>query len=155
MPRSKGVSGSGTTQLMGVWTSIATPRRGPYRELEHEELVGARPGIGTFVIKMLSDDSLAAHGPLRQDLERWFAKARLAGLDDDSIEAREKGTGAAGAPAESVAHGALQRELAPIRSKQRVVASCTATSTPLTSPALDLEPQKRELECQRPDPMAG
>jgi hypothetical protein len=69
--------------------------------------------------------------------------------------AREKGTGAAGAPAESVARGALQRELAPIRSKQRVVASCTATSTPLTSPALDLEPQKRELECQRPDPMAG
>jgi GntR family transcriptional regulator len=39
------------------------------------------------VIKTLSDDSLAAHGPLRQDLERWFAKARLAALDDDSIEA--------------------------------------------------------------------
>jgi GntR family transcriptional regulator len=58
-----------------------------YRELEHDGLVGARPGIGTFVIKTLSDASLAAHGPLRQDLQRWLAKARRAGLDDESIEA--------------------------------------------------------------------
>jgi GntR family transcriptional regulator len=58
-----------------------------YRELEHAGLVAARPGIGTFVIKTLSDASLAAHGPLRQDLQRWFAKARRAGLDDESIEA--------------------------------------------------------------------
>jgi len=58
-----------------------------YRELEREGLLGARPGIGTFVIKTLSDASLAAHGPLRHDLGRWLAKARLAGLDDESIEA--------------------------------------------------------------------
>jgi GntR family transcriptional regulator len=58
-----------------------------YKELEHAGLVAARPGIGTFVIKTLSDASLAAHGPLRQDLQRWFAKARRAGLDDESIEA--------------------------------------------------------------------
>jgi len=58
-----------------------------YRELEHEGLLGARPGIGTFVIKTLSDASLAAHGPLRQELGRWLAKARRAGLDDESIEA--------------------------------------------------------------------
>jgi GntR family transcriptional regulator len=58
-----------------------------YRELELGGLVAARPGIGTFVIKTLSDASLAAHGPLRQDLQRWFAKARRAGLDDESIEA--------------------------------------------------------------------
>src|ERR1700675_3689950 len=58
-----------------------------YRELEHDGLVAARPGVGTFVIKTLSDASLAAHGPLRQDLQRWLAKARLAGLDDESIEA--------------------------------------------------------------------
>src|ERR1039457_2658137 len=58
-----------------------------YRELERDGLVGARPGIGTFVIKTLSDASLAAHGPLRHDLDRWFAKARRAGLDDESIEA--------------------------------------------------------------------
>src|SRR3984893_5155406 len=47
-----------------------------YRELEHDGLVGARPGVGTFVTKTLSDDSLTAHGPLRQDLQRWLAKAR-------------------------------------------------------------------------------
>jgi GntR family transcriptional regulator len=58
-----------------------------YRELEHAGLVAARPGIGTFVTKTLSDASLAAHGPLRQDLQRWLAKARRAGLDDESIEA--------------------------------------------------------------------
>src|SRR6476661_1825241 len=58
-----------------------------YRELEHDGLVGARPGVGTFVTRTLSDGSLAAHGPLRMDLQRWFAKARRAGLDDESIEA--------------------------------------------------------------------
>ncbi len=58
-----------------------------YRELEHDGLVAARPGVGTFVTRTLSDASLAAHGPLRQDLGRWFAKARRAGLDDESIEA--------------------------------------------------------------------
>jgi GntR family transcriptional regulator len=58
-----------------------------YRELEHEGLVGARPGVGTFVTRTLSDASLAAHGPLRADLRRWLAKARRAGLDDESIEA--------------------------------------------------------------------
>jgi GntR family transcriptional regulator len=58
-----------------------------YRDLEHEGLVGARPGIGTFVIRTLSDASLGAHGPLRQDLQRWITKARRAGLDEESIEA--------------------------------------------------------------------
>jgi GntR family transcriptional regulator len=58
-----------------------------YRELEHDGLVSARPGVGTFVTKTLSDASLAAHAPLRRDLERWLSKARLAGLDEESIEA--------------------------------------------------------------------
>ncbi|MGP4021790.1 GntR family transcriptional regulator [Actinomadura sp. 3N407] len=58
-----------------------------YRELEHEGLVAPRPGVGTFVTRTLAGESLAAHGPLRQDLKRWLAKARLAGLDDESIEA--------------------------------------------------------------------
>ncbi len=58
-----------------------------YRELEHDGLVSARPGVGTFVTRTLSDSSLAAHGPLRQDLLRWLTKARTAGLDDESIEA--------------------------------------------------------------------
>jgi GntR family transcriptional regulator len=58
-----------------------------YRELEHEGLVAARPGVGTFVTRTLADTTLAAHGPLRQDLRRWLGKARRAGLDDESIEA--------------------------------------------------------------------
>ena len=58
-----------------------------YRELEHEGLVAARPGVGTFVTATLADTSLAAHGRLRQELQRWLAKARRAGLDDESIEA--------------------------------------------------------------------
>jgi GntR family transcriptional regulator len=58
-----------------------------YKELEHAGLVAARPGIGTFVTATLHDGSFAAHGPLRQDLLRWLAKARRAGLDDESIEA--------------------------------------------------------------------
>ncbi|MEV4896072.1 GntR family transcriptional regulator [Nonomuraea sp. NPDC050547] len=58
-----------------------------YRELEHEGLVAARPGVGTFVTRTLTDASLAAHAPLRRELRIWLAKARLAGLDDESIEA--------------------------------------------------------------------
>ena len=58
-----------------------------YRELEHDGLVAARPGVGTFVIRSLTDASLAAHGPLREELRGWLAKARAAGLDAESIEA--------------------------------------------------------------------
>jgi GntR family transcriptional regulator len=58
-----------------------------YRELEHEGLVSPRPGLGTFVTRTLTDDSMASHGPLRLDLQQWLARARAAGLDDESIEA--------------------------------------------------------------------
>ena len=58
-----------------------------YKELEHAGLVTPRPGVGTFVTATLRDASLAAHGPLRRELLRWFAKARRAGLDEESIEA--------------------------------------------------------------------
>lgn len=58
-----------------------------YRELEYQGLVAARPGVGTFVTKTLADDTIAAHAGLRTDLEKWLAKARRAGLDDESIEA--------------------------------------------------------------------
>ena len=58
-----------------------------YRELEHDGLVAARPGVGTFVTGTLSGTSLAALAPLRQDLRRWLAKARRAGLDEEGIEA--------------------------------------------------------------------
>ena len=59
-----------------------------YRELEYEGLVQPRPGLGTFVTRTLGDEAgLAAHEPLRRDLEGWLAKARDAGLDEESIEA--------------------------------------------------------------------
>ena len=63
-----------------------------YRELEYEGLAAARPGVGTFITKTLSDASLAAHGPLRRDLQRWLAKARQAGMNDESIEALYRDT---------------------------------------------------------------
>jgi GntR family transcriptional regulator len=58
-----------------------------YRELEHDGLVSARPGLGTFVTRTLADETTAAHGPLRKQLREWLAQARAAGLDDESIEA--------------------------------------------------------------------
>ena len=58
-----------------------------YRELEHDGLVAARAGVGTFVIKTLSGSSLAAQVPLRRELLQWLARARKAGLDEESIEA--------------------------------------------------------------------
>ena len=58
-----------------------------YRELERDGLVSARPGVGTFVTRSLADASLAAPEPLRRDLDRWLARARAAGVDDESIEA--------------------------------------------------------------------
>jgi GntR family transcriptional regulator len=58
-----------------------------YRQLENEGLAAARPGIGTFVTATLNGGPLAAYQPLRQDLRKWLAKARRAGLDDESIDA--------------------------------------------------------------------
>ena len=58
-----------------------------YKELEHLGLVAARPGVGTFVIRTLTRRFAAAHGPLRQSLQRWLDQARRAGLDEESIEA--------------------------------------------------------------------
>jgi GntR family transcriptional regulator len=58
-----------------------------YRELEYEGLVAPRPGVGTFVTRTLTDDSLAAHGPLRHELQAWLTRARSEGLDEESIQA--------------------------------------------------------------------
>ena len=58
-----------------------------YRELEYEGLAEGRPGVGTFITRTLAGPSLAAQRAVRKDLERCLAKARLAGLDDDSITA--------------------------------------------------------------------
>jgi GntR family transcriptional regulator len=58
-----------------------------YRELEREGLVGARPGLGTFVLKTLSHHNLAEQAELRQQLAHWVLTARRAGLVDEDIEA--------------------------------------------------------------------
>jgi GntR family transcriptional regulator len=58
-----------------------------YRELECEGLAEGRAGVGTFVTRSLAGSSLAAHTALRKDLGACLAKARRAGLDDDSIAA--------------------------------------------------------------------
>lgn len=58
-----------------------------YRELEHEGLVEPRPGAGTFVVRTLADDTVAAHEPLRAELRDWLDRARRAGLNDESVEA--------------------------------------------------------------------
>src|SRR3974390_2556751 len=63
-----------------------------YRELEHEGLVTARAGVGTFVTASTSDAAIASLGPLRHDLKQWLVRARAAGLDDDSVEALFKDT---------------------------------------------------------------
>ena len=57
-----------------------------YRELEYEGLAAAKPGVGTFVTKTLTDASIAAHQQLSQDLLRWYRKARAAGLDSETID---------------------------------------------------------------------
>lgn len=58
-----------------------------YRELEHEGLVIARVGVGTFVAASADVMSLAAQVPLRHEILLWIDRARDAGLDDESIEA--------------------------------------------------------------------
>ncbi|HEV2342573.1 MAG TPA: GntR family transcriptional regulator [Actinocrinis sp.] len=58
-----------------------------YRELEHEGLVAAKPGVGTFVTRTLGQASLTDHEPLRLDLVAWLERARAAGLTEAGIEA--------------------------------------------------------------------
>jgi GntR family transcriptional regulator len=58
-----------------------------YRELEYEGLAAAKPGVGTFVTKTVSDASIAAHQRLSQELSAWIGRAQRAGLDFESIEA--------------------------------------------------------------------
>src|SRR4029453_2336961 len=58
-----------------------------YREVEYGGLVKLRTGVCAFTARTLSDDTLAAPTPLRAELERWLARAREAGLNDESIEA--------------------------------------------------------------------
>src|SRR5882672_9453702 len=58
-----------------------------YRELEHQGLAAAKPGVGTFITQSLGQASLTEHGPLQDELRAWLAKARAAGLTEPGIEA--------------------------------------------------------------------
>ncbi len=58
-----------------------------YRLLEYEGLVAAKPGVGTFITKTISDASVAAHQRLSLELSAWIRRARQAGLDAEDIEA--------------------------------------------------------------------
>ena len=57
-----------------------------YKQLDLEGIVEGRRGVGTFVAGGVApippDDDRKA---LRSALERWIARARAAGLDDDAI----------------------------------------------------------------------
>ena len=56
---------------------------------EGDQLPTVKDVVASLAINpnTVSDASLAAHGPLRADLNRWLTKARRAGLDEESIEA--------------------------------------------------------------------
>src|SRR5215472_7834085 len=58
-----------------------------YRELEREGLVRARPGLGTFVVRVPSGGDPAARARFLAELTGWLRSARSAGLDPDDIEA--------------------------------------------------------------------
>ena len=58
-----------------------------YRELEHQGLAAAKPGVGTFITRTLGQASLAEHGPLQDELRIWLTKARAAGLTGPGIDA--------------------------------------------------------------------
>jgi GntR family transcriptional regulator len=57
-----------------------------YRLLEYEGLVAAKPGVGTFVTKTVSDVTVAAHQRLSGELAAWIGRAQQAGLDLEDIE---------------------------------------------------------------------
>jgi GntR family transcriptional regulator len=58
-----------------------------YRQLEHEGLVGGRPGQGTFITATLAPPPPAASGSLRASLEEWFRSAQEAGLSEEAVTA--------------------------------------------------------------------
>lgn len=59
-----------------------------YRELEHEGVIEARPGLGTFVAARADSavSSFAIH-ELLEALRDWVERARAAGLDDGAVAA--------------------------------------------------------------------
>jgi GntR family transcriptional regulator len=58
-----------------------------YRQLEHEGLVGGRPGQGTFITASSSAVPPEAKEDLRASLEKWLRGAGEAGFSDEAITA--------------------------------------------------------------------
>jgi DNA-binding transcriptional regulator YhcF (GntR family) len=58
-----------------------------YRELDHEGLVVARRGQGTFVARTVVPALPSDHAALRAALVRWIERAQVAGFDEDGIAA--------------------------------------------------------------------
>src|ERR1700744_4435838 len=57
-----------------------------YRDLEHEGLVEARAGHGTFVRSRPPGPPPDTYSRLGRTLAGWVREARAAGLDDEAIE---------------------------------------------------------------------
>lgn len=68
-----------------------------YRDLEHEGLIEARAGHGTFVRGRPPGPPPSIHARLGRTLAGWVREARAAGLDDDAIESLLRVTLQAGA----------------------------------------------------------
>jgi GntR family transcriptional regulator len=58
-----------------------------YRQLDLEGLVEGRRGVGTFVASASAPPPPGDLKGLQSSLDRWLARARAAGLDDESIQA--------------------------------------------------------------------
>jgi GntR family transcriptional regulator len=58
-----------------------------YRELDHDGLVEARRGQGTFVSDRLVPNPPPDLGGLQRELGEWVARARAAGVDDEALRA--------------------------------------------------------------------
>jgi GntR family transcriptional regulator len=58
-----------------------------YRQLDLEGIVDGRRGVGTFVAAASAPPPSDALRTLRSSLERWVARARAEGLDDEGIAA--------------------------------------------------------------------
>jgi GntR family transcriptional regulator len=58
-----------------------------YRELDHEGLVEARRGQGTFISRTLEPTAPAEYAVLQSALLGWIEQARDAGLEEDDVAA--------------------------------------------------------------------
>src|SRR5436305_12448691 len=63
-----------------------------YRELDREGLVDARRGQGTFVSDDVAKAAPGDYDGLRSAFVQWVERARRAGLDEESINARVAAT---------------------------------------------------------------